>query len=85
MAADSVSSSLQFSLESHGASTAEESAAKSALIDGFPRVVEASAVACVADNINTDGIYPGKYTYNENISHEQQAAGERCLNLGSAC
>jgi homoaconitate hydratase len=30
-------------------------------------------VFCHQDNLNTDGIYPGKYTYKENITNEQQA------------
>jgi len=28
---------------------------------------------CPQDNINTDGIYPGKYTYREDVTPEQQA------------
>ena len=30
---------------------------------GFPEKVEGEIVFCDADNIDTDGIYPGKYTY----------------------
>jgi homoaconitate hydratase len=43
------------------------------LIDGFPTKIEGDLVFCHQDNLNTDGIYPGKYTYSENISPEQQA------------
>jgi homoaconitate hydratase len=43
------------------------------LIEGFPKTIQGELVFCYQDNVNTDGIYPGKYTYNENISPEQQA------------
>jgi len=41
---------------------------------GFPTRLSGGLVFCNQDNINTDGIYPGKYTYNENMSPEQMAA-----------
>jgi homoaconitate hydratase len=44
-----------------------------ALIDGFPPLVAGAAVACLDDNINTDGIYAGKYTYDESVTGEMQA------------
>ncbi|WEW61905.1 mitochondrial Homoaconitase [Emydomyces testavorans] len=44
---------------------------------GFPERVSGEIIFCDADNINTDGIYPGKYTYQDNISHEQM--GEYCM------
>lgn len=44
-----------------------------ALLDGFPQAIEGRALLCLDDNINTDGIYPGKYTYREDISPAQQA------------
>ena len=34
---------------------------------GFPEKVAGEIVFCDADNINTDGIYPGKYTYQDNV------------------
>ena len=43
------------------------------LEEGFPERVEGQLVFCHQDNLNTDGIYPGKYTYREDISPEQQA------------
>lgn len=42
-------------------------------MDGFPKEITGQIVFCHQDNLNTDGIYPGKYTYNENITKEQQA------------
>ncbi|KAI1006988.1 Homoaconitase [Podosphaera aphanis] len=47
------------------------------ILPGFPEKVEGEIVFCDADNINTDGIYPGKYTYRDNISSEMMA--EVCM------
>jgi homoaconitate hydratase len=39
--------------------------------------VQGEIVFCDADNINTDGIYPGKYTYQDGVSVEKMA--EVCM------
>jgi hypothetical protein len=44
------------------------------VLDGFPSVLAGPAVLCLDDNINTDGIYPGKYTYREEITPQEQAS-----------
>ncbi|UCG60532.1 MAG: homoaconitase [Candidatus Zixiibacteriota bacterium] len=44
-----------------------------AIIDGFPPTVEGDLVFCHQDNLNTDGIYPGKYTYIDDFTPKQQA------------
>jgi len=44
------------------------------ILDGFPTTLEGRIVFCNADNLNTDGIYPGKYTYREDMTPEQMAA-----------
>ncbi|CCH57945.1 hypothetical protein TBLA_0A01460 [Henningerozyma blattae CBS 6284] len=41
------------------------------VIEGFPERIQGRIVFCNNDNINTDGIYPGKYTYNENITRQE--------------
>lgn len=46
----------------------------SIIMDGFPSKISARPVFCPADNINTDGIYPGKYTYREDLSGKEMAA-----------
>ena len=46
-------------------------------LPGFPEKVEGEIVFCDADNINTDGIYPGKYTYQDNVSVDKMA--EVCM------
>ncbi|KAK5655327.1 hypothetical protein OQA88_5894 [Cercophora sp. LCS_1] len=43
------------------------------VLPGFPEKIEGEIVFCDADNINTDGIYPGKYTYQDNVSKEKMA------------
>ncbi len=43
------------------------------LVDGFPRSIVGDVILCPADNLNTDGIYPGKYTYVDDFSPAQQA------------
>ncbi|MBN8545359.1 MAG: homoaconitase [Ignavibacteria bacterium] len=44
------------------------------IIEGFPGVIEGEIIFCHQDNLNTDGIYPGKYTYQDDITPEGQAA-----------
>ncbi|MCP4723589.1 MAG: homoaconitase, partial [bacterium] len=43
------------------------------ILDGMPSFIEGELVFCHQDNLNTDGIYPGKYTYNEDITPDEQA------------
>lgn len=45
-----------------------------ALAPGFPEQIRGRAIVCPVDNINTDGIYPGKYTYREDMSTEEMGA-----------
>ncbi|TQN66904.1 Homoaconitase, partial [Colletotrichum shisoi] len=43
------------------------------VLPGFPEKIEGEIVFCDADNLNTDGIYPGKYTYQDDVSVEKMA------------
>lgn len=43
------------------------------ILPGFPETIEGELVFCHQDNLNTDGIYPGKYTYIDDFTPEQQA------------
>ncbi|GFP55596.1 homoaconitase, mitochondrial [Trichoderma asperellum] len=64
----------------NGSSSAPAEESEDTLTDvlpGFPESIEGEIVFCDSDNINTDGIYPGKYTYQDNISKEQMA--EVCM------
>lgn len=44
------------------------------IIDGFHETIRGEIIFCHQDNLNTDGIYPGKYTYQDDMTPEQQAA-----------
>lgn len=44
------------------------------VLPGFPARIEGELLWCPADNLNTDGIYPGKYTYQDDFTPAQQAA-----------
>ncbi|EIW67940.1 hypothetical protein TREMEDRAFT_44947 [Tremella mesenterica DSM 1558] len=43
------------------------------LLDGFPAYFEGPLVFAPQDNLTTDGMYPGKYTYQDDITPERQA------------
>jgi len=43
------------------------------IIPGFPQELTGELILCNADNINTDGIYPGKYTYQDDVPKEKMA------------
>ena len=43
------------------------------ILDGFPDKIEGNIIFCHQDNMNTDGIYPGKYTYVDDFKPEDQA------------
>ena len=43
------------------------------ILDGFPEKLDGEIIFCHQDNLNTDGIYPGKYTYIDDFTPEQQA------------
>ena len=47
------------------------------LLPGFPERLEGEIVSCDADQVNTDGIYPGKYTYQDDVTVEKMA--EACM------
>jgi homoaconitate hydratase len=44
------------------------------IMDGFAELIEGELIFCHQDSLNTDGIYPGKYTYIDDFTPEQQAA-----------
>ncbi|KAL7270012.1 mitochondrial Homoaconitase [Rhizina undulata] len=54
-----------------------EADSKTEILDGFPSSITGEIVWCDADNINTDGIYPGKYTYQDSVTREKMA--EVCM------
>jgi homoaconitate hydratase len=44
------------------------------VIDGFPKAIRGRAWFLDRDNLNTDGIYAGKHTYNDALTPEQMTA-----------
>jgi homoaconitate hydratase len=57
------------------------------LLPGFPEYFEGPLVFAPQDNLTTDGMYPGKYTYQDDITPERQAEvvmGELYLPLPSS-
>lgn len=50
-----------------------DEAALEPLLDGFPAYFEGPLVFAPQDNLTTDGMYPGKYTYQDDITPERQA------------
>jgi homoaconitate hydratase len=56
---------------------ATEDEALTDVLPGFPEKIEGEIVFCDNDGINTDGIYPGKYTYQDGMTPEQMA--EVCM------
>jgi homoaconitate hydratase len=43
------------------------------IVESFPAEIRGVLLYCPMDNLNTDGIYPGKYTYIDDFTAEQQA------------
>jgi homoaconitate hydratase len=76
---DQLDSMIESAEESFGKAekTEEVVAGSTEVYPGFPERVEGEIVFCDADNINTDGIYPGKYTYQDNVPVEKMA--EVCM------
>src|SRR5690606_1441799 len=44
------------------------------IIEGFPQLVKGRVLFLNRDNLNTDGIYAGKHTYNDAMTPEQMAS-----------
>ncbi|KAM0280885.1 hypothetical protein ACHAQH_003774 [Verticillium albo-atrum] len=47
------------------------------IVPGFPEKITGEIVFCDADNLDTDNIYPGKYTYQDNM--DEKAMAEVCM------
>ena len=46
---------------------------KEPIFPGFEPNLRGELVFCDHDNLNTDGIYPGKYTYQDDLTPKQMA------------
>jgi homoaconitate hydratase len=58
----------------HRVQSSDGAAAAVSVIEGFPAVVKGRAWFLDRDNLNTDGIYAGKHTYNDAMTPEQMSA-----------
>ncbi|KAJ2388102.1 mitochondrial Homoaconitase, partial [Coemansia sp. RSA 2611] len=63
--------SVRYGIEDAAPQARDASSAAGNAIRGFPAALEGRLVFLPADNLNTDGIYPGKYTYQDDITREQ--------------
>ncbi|CAO3680847.1 hypothetical protein G6F70_002448 [Rhizopus microsporus] len=61
-----------FSIQTHTSESSSDSnsAVKAEVLPNFPEIINGEILFCHADNLNTDGIYPGKYTYNDDMTPE---------------
>ncbi|KAG6889963.1 mitochondrial Homoaconitase [Termitomyces sp. T32_za158] len=62
-----------FSISNIPASTSTATVSDEPLFTGFPTTFTGPLLFAPQDNLNTDGIYPGKYTYADDITLEGQA------------
>uniref|UniRef100_A0A060TC05 Homoaconitase, mitochondrial n=1 Tax=Blastobotrys adeninivorans TaxID=409370 RepID=A0A060TC05_BLAAD len=76
-AAKGIVSTVKENAPSASSESAEESDSTVGILDGFPAAIEGELVLCDADNLNTDAIYPGKYTYQDYVPREKMA--EVCM------
>jgi homoaconitate hydratase len=60
-------------LDSGTGAAVSGSTATEALLAGFPSAFAGPLLFAPQDNLNTDGIYPGKYTYQDDITLARQA------------
>jgi homoaconitate hydratase len=63
----------KFSIEASPAAPPAASGDAEPLLPGFPEYFEGPLVFAPQDNLTTDGMYPGKYTYQDDITPERQA------------
>lgn len=54
-------------------SAADTTKSATEILPGFPEKVSGEIVFCDADNLDTDAIYPGKLTYQDNVSKDDMA------------
>lgn len=74
---DSLVETAEEDLQGAPAEEKGEDGSLTEVLPGFPEKVSGEIVFCDADNINTDGIYPGKYTYQDDVGVEKMA--EVCM------
>jgi homoaconitate hydratase len=68
---DNGSKKIKAEIKTNKKTSSKKSSVK--ILPEFPSVIEGNLLFCHQDNLNTDGIYPGKYTYMDDFTPEQQA------------
>ncbi|ORX34774.1 putative Homoaconitate hydratase [Kockovaella imperatae] len=73
--ADSLFESVspRFRIEASTSSQTPAAPSSAKILSGFPRRFGGPLVYVPQDNLTTDGMYPGKYTYQDDITPERQA------------
>ncbi|OBZ74641.1 Homoaconitase, mitochondrial [Grifola frondosa] len=67
-----------FSIETPSVATSSATPAQAeAALEGFPSTFTGPLLFAPQDNLNTDALYPGKYTYQDDITLERQAEVEQ--------
>jgi len=69
--AEAVDMKTEGGIETHTKKRGSDEAIE--VLNGFPGIIEGELVFCHQDNLNTDGIFPGKYTYIDDFTDKQQA------------
>lgn len=67
-------SRASFSMRQPGASAPAPSPGAAKVIVGFPAIVRGRVLWLDKDNLNTDGIFAGKHTYNDKLTPQEMAA-----------
>ena len=68
-----ISAELKTSIKKNISKVVKNNNAPVDIYPGFQPILLGELVFCDQDNLNTDGIYPGKYTYEDDISPEKMA------------
>ena len=71
IANDNSTPALRANIQISSAPASDEATVR--VLSEFPSSISGELIFCHQDNLNTDGIYPGKYTYMDDFTPEQQA------------
>ncbi|KAI9283025.1 hypothetical protein BC943DRAFT_343943 [Umbelopsis sp. AD052] len=58
----------KFTIETLNTNKEDDISSSTDVLPNFPSTIKGELLFCHADNLNTDGIYPGKYTYNDDLT-----------------
>jgi len=58
----------KFTIQTTDSTKSDDDSSSTEVLPNFPSTIKGELLFCHADNLNTDGIYPGKYTYNDDLT-----------------